>query len=98
MLGSIRHIANKPRQARAIQPLGGFSGGNAPRGPEQVAPMTVWLCTDAAAQVNGQIFQVSGNSISLLSHPSPICTLITDRETWSLDDLDSLVPAQLMVG
>jgi NAD(P)-dependent dehydrogenase (short-subunit alcohol dehydrogenase family) len=98
MGATIPQSANQARQARGIQQLGGFAGGNAPRGPEQVAPMTVWLCTDAAAGVNGQIFQVSGNTISLLNHPTPIKTLITDRETWSLDELDTLVPNQMMAG
>jgi NAD(P)-dependent dehydrogenase (short-subunit alcohol dehydrogenase family) len=98
MGATIPQSATQARQARGVQPLGGFSGGNAPRGPEQVAPMTVWLCTPAAANVNGQIFQVSGNVISLLNHPSPIRTLVTDSEVWSLDALDNLVPGQLMAG
>jgi 3-oxoacyl-[acyl-carrier protein] reductase len=98
MGATIPQSATQMREARGIQALGGFSGGNVPRGPEQVAPMTVWLCTDAAAHVNGQIFQVSGNTISLLNHPTPIRTIITERETWSLDDLDALVPGQVMAG
>ena len=98
MTASVPQAAAQVRQSRGIQPIGGFGGGTSLRGPEQVAPMTVWLCTDAAADVNGQIFQVSGNSISLLNHPSPIRTLITDRDVWSLDDLDNLVPSQMMAG
>ncbi len=99
MTASVPQTASEIRAARGIQPIGGFGGQRSVlRGPEQVAPMTVWLCTDAAADVNGQIFQVSGNTVSLLHHPTPLRTIATTVDTWSLDDLDSIVPGQLMAG
>ncbi len=56
--------------------------------PSQVAPMTVWLCTDAAAHVNGRCFGVRGERIELFSEPEVIRT-VTRTKGWDLDSIDS---------
>ncbi|MES3000958.1 MAG: SDR family NAD(P)-dependent oxidoreductase [Pseudomonadota bacterium] len=38
----------------------------------QIAPVAVYLASDGAAEVNGQIFAVRGNEIILMSQPRPI--------------------------
>ena len=63
-----------------------------------VAPMVTWLCTDAAAAVNGEVFNVSGNTVVRWSHLEDRATLVrggplTDR--WELDELDALVARSL---
>ena len=63
--------------------------------PEMIAPMVVYLATDDAWNVNGQIFSVTGGQIGVLAHPVPGRT-IYKRGTWTLDELDSLVPYVLM--
>jgi NAD(P)-dependent dehydrogenase (short-subunit alcohol dehydrogenase family) len=65
------------------------------REPEYVAPMTVWLCTDKAWDVNGKIFHVAGGLVSLALEESPLRSL-TKAGRWTIDELASLVPAQLM--
>src|SRR3970040_229962 len=40
--------------------------------PEHVAPMTVWLCTDDAWNVNGKIFHVAGGVVSLAHEETQI--------------------------
>src|SRR5947209_10518809 len=35
--------------------------------PSKISPMVVWLCTDAAKNINGRTFHVSGDDIGLLS-------------------------------
>jgi len=65
--------------------------------PEHVAPMTVWLCTDDAWDVNGKIFHVAGGSISLAHEEHPIQS-IEKAGKWELDELVALVPSQLMYG
>ena len=55
--------------------------------PSKIAPLVVWLCTDAAAGVNGRTFLVFGDRVSLLTEPRPKTT-IEQAGGWTLDDLD----------
>ena len=65
--------------------------------PAKIAPLVVWLCTDAAAGVNGRTFLVFGDRISLLTEPRPKTT-IEQPGGWTLDDLDRVAPEQLVAG
>ena len=56
---------------------------------EQVAPMVVWLCSDAAANVNGRTFYVGGEEVGLWSEPELIRSA-TRTGGWDLDSLDEL--------
>jgi hypothetical protein len=50
--------------------------------------LVVWLCTDAAANVNGRSFFVAGEEIGLWSEPELIRNLVRPGG-WDLDSLDS---------
>ncbi len=63
-------------------------------GPDRVAPLVVWLCTDAAANVNGRTFFVGNDDVALFSEPEAIRTL-TRPGGWDLDSLDALAPERL---
>jgi NAD(P)-dependent dehydrogenase (short-subunit alcohol dehydrogenase family) len=67
------------------------------REPEYVAPMTCFLATDAAWNINGQIFNVNGGTVALLNHPTPLRT-IWKPAMWTLEELSVFVPTQLMSG
>lgn len=65
----------------------GLSGFKRPAHPEKVAELVVWLCTDAAANVNGRSFYVAGDEIGLWSEPELIRSLARPGG-WDLDSLD----------
>lgn len=67
------------------------------REPEYIAPMVCYLATDGAWNINGQIFNVSGGTVALLNHPTPLRT-IWKPGMWTLEELNQFVPAQLMAG
>jgi NAD(P)-dependent dehydrogenase (short-subunit alcohol dehydrogenase family) len=67
------------------------------REPEYVAPMTCFLATDAAWNINGQIFNVNGGTVAVLNHPTPLKT-IWKPGMWTLEELAQFVPTQLMAG
>jgi NAD(P)-dependent dehydrogenase (short-subunit alcohol dehydrogenase family) len=67
------------------------------RGPEYVAPMTVYLCTDEAWNINGKVFAVMGGTVSLLQEEVPLRTL-SKQGMWSVRELKELVPRSLMGG
>jgi 3-oxoacyl-[acyl-carrier protein] reductase len=55
--------------------------------PEAVAPLVVWLCTDAAANVNGRDFYVAGNEIGLFPELE-LDRLLYREGGWDLEALD----------
>jgi NAD(P)-dependent dehydrogenase (short-subunit alcohol dehydrogenase family) len=67
------------------------------REPEYVAPMTVFLATDAAWNINGKVFYVAGGRISL-AHEETAFRQIQKNGMWSVDELRELVPYNLLNG
>ncbi len=63
--------------------------------PETVGPFIVFLCTDAAADINGQVFDVTGGNIALYSEPVKKKTISKDAGIWTVDELTKQVPALL---
>ena len=102
MTATVSDEARQKRAATGIQ-TGSQVSTPAPnpaltmREPEYVAPMTCFLATDAAWNINGQIFNVSGGTVSLLYHPTPMRT-IWKPGMWTLEELSQFVPSQLMTG
>jgi len=54
--------------------------------PEKIAPLAVYLGSDAAADITGQIFSVRNNEIYLFNQPRPIKT-IHRAEGWTPEQL-----------
>ncbi len=99
-------VSDQARALRAgVSGGGGVAGGEVQdirrpimpelRDAEYVAPMTVWLCTDNAWDVNGKIFHVAGGQVSLASEETPAKTIAKDG-MWSIDELATFVPNILM--
>ncbi|HJU09295.1 MAG TPA: SDR family NAD(P)-dependent oxidoreductase [Candidatus Binataceae bacterium] len=89
------------RQSQSLErALGKYSLGNrgdvpSDGGPEHVAPLVVWLCTDAARNVNGRTFYVCGDEIGLFSEPELERSLIRTGG-WDLDSLDHYARERLI--
>jgi NAD(P)-dependent dehydrogenase (short-subunit alcohol dehydrogenase family) len=70
--------------------------GEAPpplRRPENIAPLVVYLASDEAGWITGQVFRVTGNILSLFSHPKPIHP--TEAEgAWTLAALRERLPRE----
>ncbi len=54
--------------------------------PEKIAPLAVYLCSDAATDITGQIFSVRNNEIYLFNQPRPIQT-IHRADGWTPETL-----------
>ena len=109
-----RMTATVPQASRELRAARGIAGAGGPattpssnraaeeaaamRGPEMVAPMTVYLLLDEAWNINGRIFQVAGGHIGLLQDMYPPFKNLYKHGQWTLDELRMLVPAQLMNG
>jgi NAD(P)-dependent dehydrogenase (short-subunit alcohol dehydrogenase family) len=95
-------VPDSAREARAARGISGATAQPAqvqrpPNPPEQVSPMVAYLASDDAWNINGQIFAVSGGQVSLLYHPTAYRTIFKDG-MWTVEDLQRLVPQQLMAG
>ncbi len=111
---STRLTATVPQASRELRASRGIAGagGAAPapatnqaaqeaaamRGPDMVAPITVYLLLDEAWNINGRIFQVAGGHVGLLQDMYPPFKNIYKHGKWTLDELRMLVPQQLMAG
>ena len=61
--------------------------------PGKVAPVAVWLLSDAAREVSGQIFAVRANEVFLMSQSRPVRSLHR-AEGWTPETLaEQLMPA-----
>jgi NAD(P)-dependent dehydrogenase (short-subunit alcohol dehydrogenase family) len=63
--------------------------------PETIGPFIIYLCTDAAADINGQVFDVTGGNIALYSEPVKKKTISKDAGIWTVDELTRQVPGLL---
>jgi NAD(P)-dependent dehydrogenase (short-subunit alcohol dehydrogenase family) len=64
------------------------------RDPANVAPFAVYLMSDAASDINGQIFRVQGYEVGRLGMLRYAPT-ITNLGAWDVDTLAERVPAEL---
>lgn len=65
--------------------------------PDQVAPLVVFLCTDAAAHINGRDFIVGGGEITLVSLPTKERSIFNEGP-WTQEQLQRLMPKTLAKG
>ncbi len=69
-----------------------------PPGPETVTPFLIYLCGDKAADINGQVFDVTGGNIAFYSEPVKAKTINKTEGMWTVEELEDLVPRVLLEG
>jgi NAD(P)-dependent dehydrogenase (short-subunit alcohol dehydrogenase family) len=61
--------------------------------PDKIAPLSIYLASDAAAGVTGQVFAVRNNEISLMSQPRPLRS-VHRSEGWTPESIgEHAIPA-----
>ena len=88
MTQTVGDSARQARQKAGIQtpaaPVATFTLQHT--GPENVAPWVTWLATDAAQDVNGQVFFVMGGLVALMNEPAPVRTIFHDGR-WTPEEI-----------
>ncbi|GMU40071.1 MAG: putative short-chain dehydrogenase/reductase [Chloroflexota bacterium] len=69
-----------------------------PDDPDSVAPMVCFLLTDAAQDVNGQLFGVRGGEIYLYSYPSIDRQILSFGRRFTMDEMDEQMPRTIANG
>src|SRR3972149_5375031 len=95
MTRMVAQVPDSARQLRAARGMGPMPATQmlAERTPEQVAPMTVWLCTDDAWNGNGKMFHVPGGGVALAHGETPIRQIQREGK-WTVEELAMIVPHQ----
>ena len=61
------------------------------QGPQQIAPIIAWICSDEASEISNQIFHVSSGTVGIMQQPAVIKSFQSD-ELWSMDQLNQVMP------
>lgn len=71
--------------------------GNPPD-PVTVAPLLIYLCTDEAANISGQLFRITGGRLGHCWQPLNRTTIYKPEGLWTVEELAVQVPEVLMEG
>jgi NAD(P)-dependent dehydrogenase (short-subunit alcohol dehydrogenase family) len=70
-------------------------------GPEYVAPMVAYLCTDSAQNITGEFFYSGGGDICIFGRPLRMPgphTLIHNQGKWTIEELKQIIPELLGIS
>ncbi len=81
---------NSPEQAAAVEKLKQMT-------PDKNAPLAVYLCSDAASGVSGQVFGTRMHEIYLFSSPRPI-RIVHNAEGWTPESIAAIAAPALANG
>src|ERR1700716_296147 len=95
--GATRMIDSTPRGQKVFEETGKWPSEMAKgteRDPDNVAPLVVYLASDAAANVNGQVFHVYGFGLTRLEQPHAVRS-IRAQQRWDPEELARVFPTTL---
>jgi NAD(P)-dependent dehydrogenase (short-subunit alcohol dehydrogenase family) len=95
--GWTRMIDSTPRGKQMFEETGKWPSEQAVGtqwDPDNVAPLVVYLASDAAANVNGQVFHSYGYGYSLLEQPHAVRRIQSDSR-WDPEELARIFPETL---
>ena len=61
------------------------------QGPQQIAPVITWLCSEEAKEITNQIFHISQGNVGIMQQPAVIKSYKSD-DVWSLEKLNHVMP------
>ncbi len=67
-------------------------------GPEFIPPIVVYLATDAASNINGQVFHAEKGRIGIYSDPIEVRAIYKEEGNFTIEELMDAVPQTLLQG
>ncbi|MGZ4000771.1 MAG: SDR family NAD(P)-dependent oxidoreductase [Mucilaginibacter sp.] len=102
-----RDMAEWGVTANVIRPLARWRGSTerdgqtterpniAPSLPEDIAPLVVYLGSEAAGDITGRIFEVWNGHVGIFAEPPLVQDVILKQGNWTVEELAKLVPRKL---
>jgi NAD(P)-dependent dehydrogenase (short-subunit alcohol dehydrogenase family) len=66
--------------------------------PEDIAPLVVFLGSEAAGEITGRIFEVWHGHVGIFTEPPSVQDIILKEGTWTVEELAKMVPQKLAKG
>ena len=60
--------------------------------PEIVPPLLIYLCTDEASDINGQVFHIAGGEIAIAAEEEERNCIRKDKGLWTVKELGEVIP------
>jgi len=85
----------------AIRPIAAWRGTKehipevAVNRPEDVASLVVYLASEAAGNINGQIFEVWKGHVGIFIDPPPVKDILRNEKSWTSEELSEIIPRTL---
>lgn len=79
-------------------PTATWEGGGHPDDPETAAALAIFLVTEEAGDINGQLFGVRGGEITLYTSPNIDRQILSFGRRFTMDELDEQMPRTLAFG
>jgi NAD(P)-dependent dehydrogenase (short-subunit alcohol dehydrogenase family) len=96
-----RDMAESGGTVNAIRPLAMWRGmreedqKNTTDHPEDIAPLVVYLGSEAAGEITGRIFEVWHGHVGIFTEPPLVQGIIVKQGSWTVEELVKLVPQKL---
>ena len=65
---------------------------------DTVSPLVIYLASEEAANINGQIFDITGGKLAIYSEPVQIKAIFRKEGIWTQEELTELIPKMLTHG
>ena len=66
-----------------------------PPGIETVAPLVIYLASEKAGNINGQVFDIMGGKLAVYSEPIQVKNISKDEGLWTQEELSDIIPKTL---
>ena len=69
-------------------------------GPEYIPPLITYLASDAAANINGQVFHIEKGKVSIYCDPTEVRAVYktTENGMFTVEELKEWIPQTLLIG
>ena len=96
-----RDVAEFGITVNTIRPIAAWRGTKediplvAANRPEDVASLVVYLASEPAGNINGQIFEVWKGHVGIFHDPPPVKDIVRKKEGWTSEELAEIIPRTL---